>query len=127
MEKRFYLGVGILVLFLALGLCISLGLSRIHEPVSQQFSHAAQKALGGDLDAGIAIARQAKTRWQKYRNITASVADHTPMDEVERLLAEMEVFAGAGEETHFAACCAQLSRVVQSISDAHDPGWENIL
>lgn len=127
MTRRFYLGLGILVLFLGLGLFVSFGLARIHEPVSETFSRAAREALDGNLSEGISLARQAESRWQKYQKATASVADHTPMDEIESLLAEMKVFAEAEDGTHFAACCAQLSRMVQSVADAHDPGWENIL
>ena len=127
MERRFYLGLGILIFFLGLGLIVTFGLARIHEPVAENFSQAVQAALDGNLNEGIQLARQAESRWQRYRKITASVADHTPMDEIESLLAEMNVFAQAEDAEHFAACCAQLSRMVQTVADAHDPGWENIL
>lgn len=127
MERRFYLGLGILVLFLGLGLFVSFGLARIHEPVAESFSYAARQALDGNLSEGIELAQRAEDRWQRFRKATASVADHTPMDEIESLIAEMEVFAQAQDAEHFAACCAQLARMVQSVAEAHDPGWENIL
>ena len=127
MTRHFYWGLGILVLFLGLGLFVSFGLARVHEPVSESFSHAAREALDGNLSEGISLAQQAESRWQRYQKVTASVADHTPMDEIERLIAEMEVFAQAGDAKHFAACCAQLARMVKSVADAHSPGWENIL
>lgn len=127
MERRFYLGLGILAVFLALALLVSWGLDRIQQPISRDFSQAASEALDGDLQAGISLARQAQQRWQTFRKRVAAVADHTPMDQIEELLAEAEVFAQAEDAEHFAACCAQLSRLTQFISDAHDPGWENIL
>lgn len=127
MERRFYLGLGILLLFLALGLLTNYSLARIHQPVTEGFSQAAREALAGNLTEGIALARQAEHRWLRYRSVTASVADHTPMDEIEGLLAEMNVFAAAEDAEHFAACCAQLATLTQAIADAHNPAFENIL
>ena len=127
MGRRFYLGLGLLVLFLISGLLVTFGLARVHGPTAEAFSQAAEAALEGNLSQGIALARQAKDRWLQFRRATASVADHTPMDEIEGLLAEAEVFAGAEDAEHFAACCAKLARLVQGIADAHSPDWENIL
>lgn len=127
MERRFYLGVGILVFFLVLGIFVTLGLAHIHEPIAQDLEQASRIALAGDLEAGTQLALQAKGSWQRYWGCTASVADHTPMDEIDSLFAEMEVFALAQDPEHFAACCAQLARLVQSVADAHNPAWENLL
>lgn len=127
MERRFYLGVGILAVFLVLGIIVSFGFAKIHDPIATQLDNAASAATAGDLEEGIRLAMQAKDRWQQYWNCTASVADHTPMDEIDNLFAEMEVFAKTKDPEHFAACCAQLAQQVQSVYDAHRPAWPNIL
>lgn len=124
---RFWLGVSLLLLFLVFGIWTATAVASIHEPMSQTLAEASQRALGGDFQAGAALARQASASWEKHRFRTASVADHTPMDDIDSLFAEMEVYAEARDAVHFAACCAQLSRKVQSMSDAHKLNWWNFL
>ena len=49
MEKRFYLGLGILVLLLALGIGTSAIMQVIHEPVADALYQAADLALEDNL------------------------------------------------------------------------------
>lgn len=127
MERRFYLGVGVLVLFLILGLASLFFLSHVHAPISEQLALAQQASLSGDLTEGADLARQAKAIWKNYWFATAAFADHTPMDEIDGLFGELEVYAQAKENVHFAACCANLAQKVQAITDAHSPAWWNLL
>ena len=127
MGRRFWLGVGILILFLALGLAVTWGMEAIHAPAEQALAQAAQKALAGQMEEAVILARQAQTRWDTYHTVVASMADHTPMDDVDKLFAEMEIYAQSGEAEHFAVCCAQLKRLVRSMSDVHALSWWNFL
>lgn len=127
MGKRFYLGIGILVLFLGLGLGAAWGMDVIHAPAEQWLEQAAQRALEGNMEEAVGLARDAHQRWQQNWKRSASLADHNPMDEVDQLFAEMEVYAQAGDQEHFAACCAQLSKLVGSMADAHRFNWWNFL
>ena len=127
MERRFWLGVGLLALVLVLGLWVMFGMARIHEPVSDTLDQAAREALDGDWDGGVALAKQAKATWEDTWHGTAVAADHSPMDEIDGLFAELEVYAQAQERTDFAACCAHLSALTRSMSDAHSLTWWNLL
>jgi hypothetical protein len=127
MGRRFWLGVGILALFLVLGIEVSLGMDMIHGPAEQALEQAAEKALAGQMEEAVALARQAHDWWDDRWTLTASVADHSPMDEVDALFAEMEVYAKAQEDKHFAACCAQLGRLVESMAAAHRFNWWSLL
>lgn len=127
MGRRFWLGVGILVLFLGLGLGVTWGMDAIHAPAEQALTQAAQKALDGQTEEAVLLARQAHSHWDRYRKLTAGVADQSPMDEVDTLFAEMEVYAQTEDREHFAACCAQLAYLVSSMSDAHALTWWNLL
>ena len=53
-------------------------------------------------------------------------ADHTPMEEIDALFAQVEVYAAAREETDFAAGCAALSRKVEAMGLAHGASWWNL-
>ena len=125
--KRGWLGVGILAVFLALGLLISVLASNAHQPTGDMLEQAAEKTLSGDFAGGIALGMEARQRWQRQWNGTASIADHSPMDEVDALFAEMEIYARTGEQPHFAACCKELSQRLKAIADAHKFSWWNVL
>lgn len=124
---RGWLGVGILVFFLILGLVLSAAADDVHLPTGQLLEQAAEKTLSGDFEEGIALGMQARKRWDRKWNLTAAIADHSPMDEVDALFAEMEIYARTGEEPHFAACCKELSQRLEAIADAHRFSWWNVL
>ena len=127
MERRFILGITILVLVLALTIGAAIGMKAIHAPGEAAMTQAARLALAGDMDRAIPLAREAYARWQKFRSITAAFADHNPMDDTERLFQEMLVYAEEGEEPHFAACCTQLSAMLKAMYETHGFSLKNIL
>lgn len=127
MERRFILGLTLLILVLALTIGAAIGMKAIHQPGEAALTSAAQLAMDGDMEQAIPLARQAYSRWQKYRNITAAFADHNPMDDTERLFREMLVYAKTGEDPHFAACCEQLSAMLRAMYETHGFSLKNIL
>lgn len=127
MDWRFYLGISLLALFLLLGIFTAFRTEQALQPAADLFSRAAQAALDGDLEAGIGLFQRAAGRWAGAQKRIATVADHTPLEEIESLLAETQVFAKAGDAEHFSACCARLSRLIEAVSDAHSPAVENLL
>ena len=127
MERRFILGIVLLVLVLALCLATMLGMKAIHAPAETGLSKATQLALDGNMDAAISLAMDAYSRWQKYQKLTAVFADHSPMDDTERLFRQMLVYAQAEEAPHFAACCNELSAMLKAMYEAHRFSLKNIL
>ena len=124
---RGWLGAGILAVFLILGLVTAVAMDNGHTPTCDLLSQAADMTLAGDFDGAISLAMEAKSRWEKAWNGTATVADHSPMDDVDALFAEMVTYAETGEEPHFAACCRELAKRVQAVSEAHRFSWWNVL
>ena len=127
MERRFVVGLVILLLVLALAVGTAVGMKAIHAPGEAALTEAARLALDGQMEQAIPLARQAYSRWQKYRGITAAFSDHTPMDDTERLFREMTVYAQAGEAPHFAACCTELSAMLKAMYETHGFSLKNIL
>ena len=124
---RGWLGAGLLALCLVLGIVLSVAADKTCLPTEKLLEQAAEKTLTGDFEGGIALGEEAKQRWQTHWNAIAAVADHEPMDEVDALFAQMEVYVGAGEQPHFAACCQELARRIHSFADVHRFTWWNIL
>lgn len=127
MERRFILGIVLLVLVLALCLATTLGMKAIHAPAEIKLAKATQLALEDNMDAAISLAMDAYDRWQKYQKLTAMFADHSPMDDTERLFRQMLVYAQAEEAPHFAACCNELSAMLKAMYEAHGFSLKNIL
>ena len=125
--KRGWFGIGILVAFLVLGILVSAAMNKAHIPTCTLLSLAAEKTLAGDFDGAVPLALEAKGRWEKQWNGTAVVADHSPMDDVDALFSEMEIYAKTGEQPHFAACCLELSQRVEAVAEAHKFSWWNVL
>ena len=125
--KRIWLGLGILVLFLALGIWSSHGMQSLHEPLAHNLEKAAEDALSGDLAAGKAQAREAQAQWDAQWNRSAVLADHAPMDEIDSYFARLEVFAQTDNAEAFAAGCRQLAQLITATAEAHSFTWWNIL
>lgn len=123
---RIWLGVGILVLFLILGLATSTIMENAHLPTCEMLEQAVEKTAKGDFDGAVNLGMAAKRRWDRHWNGTASVADHSPMDDVDALFAEMEIYAQTEEQPHFAACCNELVRRLTAMAQAHTFSWWNI-
>ena len=124
---RLWLGIGILVLFLVLGLWIGNVMDDVHLGIADQLELAAEQALSGDMDGGIEMALQAKASWEAHWRGSATVADHAPMDEIDGLLAQLECFHRADMMGEFAACCTRVSLLVRAMSEAHSLKWWNLL
>lgn len=124
---RFWIGIGLLAVFLTLGIWVTVAMEDIHEPLAQLLNEAAEEALEGDMEDAAELADQAHRRWEHYRKGTASVADHMPMDEIDGLFAQVQTFARAGRAEDFAAGCARLAKLVGAMSEAHGLGWWNLL
>ncbi len=127
MERRFWYGSAILVFFLVLGLLVAWGMENMQRPVTGKLEQAAQAALDGDMEQGIILAQTAKDTWQRHRDLTAAVADHAPMEEIDSLFAQVEVYAQSEKTVDFAAYCTRLARLVEAVGEAHALTWQNLL
>ena len=124
---RFWLGVCLLAVFLGLGLWVGHAMESTHEAVAQTLDEATQQTLSGDLEKGKTLAQQAFADWERNWHGVASVADHEPMDEIDGLFAQLEVYGETGQSEDFAAYCARLSKLVTAVGEAHGLSWWNLL
>ncbi len=125
--KRGWLGVGLLVVLLALGIVGQITMDTLHTDTIALLEQAALSAQNEDWGQAIPLAQQAQDRWQRSYTVTAAVADHSPMDDVDKLYAELQVYAQAQDAAHFAATCTQLARMTQAVSEAHSFNLRNLL
>ncbi len=124
MEKRFYLGLGIMALFLILGFFSTFAMNRVTAPIVESLETAAEETA---MDKSISLAQQAREAWKDSWHQIALVADHEPLDEIDGLFAQMELHGAVGDDTAFRGYCARLAELVEAVADAHRLNWWNLL
>lgn len=125
--KRIYLGLTILVTLLSLALLFTAMMDRIHRPIAENLLAAAQAASDENWDKAEELASAASRSWERYRKFTAALADHSPMDDMDGLFAELETYLQQREMPHFAATCCHLARLAEAMGDNHALNWWNFL
>lgn len=124
---RFWLGAGILIILLALGLWVMGIMQAKQSPISQKLEQAAEAALSGEELQAESLSRQALSLWKSGWHGAASVSDHSPMDEIDSLFAQLEVYRQSNAPMLFAACCQQIASLVDALAEAHSLSWWNLL
>lgn len=124
---RFWLGVFLLAALLILGLWVGHSTDITHQAISKSLDLAARQVLAGDAEGGLATAQAARRRWHRGWNATAAIADHAPMDEIDGLFAQLEIYGQLRTPRELAAVCARLSALVEAIGEAHRLSWWNLL
>ena len=125
--KRLYMGIFILVFLLVIGLFISFAMNRMYAPITKLLEEATEETLREDFLTAKEKADKAQKLWKKYKNATTTVADHTPMEDIDHLFAEMDIYMETNELPHFAACCAQLAVMIRNVGEAHKLNLWNLL
>ena len=125
--KRIWIGIILLTLLLAVGFWVSGFMTRAHSPVAQDVRRAGELALEKQWDTAQAFARRGKTLWKKKWPVTAAIADHEPMDEIDALFARLDAYAEAEEEVAYSAACAHLASLLDAISQSHNFNWWNLM
>ena len=116
------------VLLAAVGLaCLWTGaaLNRFTEPVCRTLERAQEAALAGDWERAAKNALAAENAWAEKWHGLASAADHTPLEDIDDLFAQLSLCRRMEKKEDFPVLCAQLSRRLQAVSNAHAPDWWN--
>lgn len=125
--RRLWIGVGFLIVMLAVGIALTVLFDRIHTPLSEDLRQASQLALAEDWEKATALAQQARAEWKQYREFIAAVADHEPLEKMEYLLDQLDVYAEARREADFSAVCVELAALADAMLESQSLSWWNFL
>lgn len=125
--KRLWIGIGLLAVILVLGFWSTDRLTQIHTEISEMVMDSGDAARAGQWDRADALAREVKEKWENGWGTSASLADHTVLDEIEGLFAQAEVYRESRRAADYAAICARLAAAVDAIQEAHQISWWNLL
>lgn len=125
--KRLYIGIGFLATLLAVGIGITVAFARLHEPLARDLRTAAETAEAGDWERAGQLVTRIRSDWERCRNFTAAVADHEPLEQMEALLSQIEVYARHRNAEEFASCAAALARMADAMAHSQSITWWNLL
>ena len=125
--KRLWVGILVLGLFLAVSLLLSWYMTGLHRDLSRQLCAAAQAAAHGDMEEAAQLAGSAKQHWERNRHFVASFTDHEPLENLDSLFEELEVYRIAALPVDYAATCIQLSQLCLAVAESHCLTWWNLL
>lgn len=125
--KRFWLGVIILSGLLVLGFTAMVAVDRFCQPISRNLTEAACAVELGNWDLAHQLATQANERWEQHRALHAAVTNHEPMEEIDALFEQLEIYRQAEDGLRFAECCARLASMTDAVSESQAIYWWNLL
>ena len=126
MERRFYLGVAVLLALLVLGIFCGIWVNQASQQVVHYLTQAEESVRNGNPSEALVYSQQAQMLWNSTWNRVAVVADHTSMDEIDGLFAQMAYYAQT-DVSLFGAGCARVRELVSAVSDGHQFTWWNLL
>lgn len=125
--KRGMIGVGLLFALLAGGITSSWAMVQWNTPLEETMEQAADFALDGNWGQAILLSNRAAESWHGNWHCVAAFADHNPMEEIDCLFAQLEVYAQKQEVLGYAALCRELAQELQAMGEGHIPNWWNLL
>ena len=125
--KRIWIGIVLLGLLLIGGIGTGEFMEQAHDPVARDVRQAGEVVLRDQWELAQALVKRAQDRWEEKWPVTAAIADHEPMDEIDALFAQLKTYAAAKEEIAYSAACAHLASLLEAMSHSHSCNWWNLM
>ena len=125
--KRIWIGIVLLGALLMGGVGTGEFMERAHIPVARDVQRAGELALQGEWTLAQALVDRGRDRWEEKWPVTAAIADHEPMDEIDALFAQLEIYAKTEDEAAYSALCAHLASLLEAVSQSHSLKWWNLM
>lgn len=124
--KKLWAGIGILAVLLTLGIGAAWVMQDVHQGLAHQLEQAAACSRS-DWEAANHLADSARGTWEKRRHLVAALVDHEPLEEINNLLDQLQLYQDDRHQESFAAVCLQLASLYTTLSESHSPYWWNLL
>lgn len=125
--KRMWIGVVLLAVMLATGVGMLLVSRDFYGEFSDSLDQAGEYALAENWVAAGNKLRESQRLWKQYRRFWAASTDHEPVEEVQRLFSQLEVYEKCRQGTEFAAICRSIVHRAEAIDEAQSLKWWSIL
>ena len=125
--KRIWIGIVLLAVLLAAGFWLSGFMKEAHLPAAQDLQRAGELALEEQWGPAQAFAKRGQDLWKKKWPVTAAIADHEPMDEIDALFAQLKTYGKTRDPEPYSAVCDHLGSLLEALSQGHRCKWWNLM
>jgi len=125
--KRERIGFALLLGLLILGLLVTRYMDTAHQDMAEKLDSAQILALAEDWDGAGRLVRSARKEWEGVWRVTATLTDHAVLEQIDSLLAQLDLYQKQKEALAFASTCAQISSYLQDLGHANALTLWNIL
>ena len=125
--KHVWVGAVLLAALLFGGLLLNTGLQRMNGALPGELKKAAEASLAGNWTRADGIMETVRSRWEKNREITASLTDHALLEEVDCLFSELMVYREQHLGSEYAAVCMCLARRIEAVLESQSLRWWHLL
>lgn len=124
---RLWIGIGILLVMLAMAIGLLWGSRAFFEDFSDNLEQAGASALAGNWEFATQKAEKSRAQWEKYRHFWSAFTDHEPMEQMQELFSRLEIYRQKQLEVDFAAVCGSLVQMAEAIDESHSLKWWSVL
>ena len=124
--KRIWFGVVLLILMLVLGLISSTFMKETWLKQSENLNRAAILASDGDWVNARNLLAEAQAEWEEKQLLLAVLCQHEPIEQIDGLFAQLEVFSESRRTASFSSTCVFLSKLIDSLGRSHNLNLKNL-
>ena len=124
---RLWIAVGLLVLLLAMGIGMLIAGGFFFRGLSEELEQAGNLALSGFWSEAGEKAEQCQRKWEVSRRFWSAFTDHEPVEEMQKLFSQLEIFRDRQMAVDFAAVCRDLVHLADAIEETHSLYWWSVL
>lgn len=124
---RLWIGVGILVLIMGLGIGMLVASQVFYGDFSDELKSAGELVLQENWIQATAKAENCRKNWERYHRFWAAFTDHEPVEEMTSLFARLEIYAQKRLPVEYATVCYQLAHQAKAIDESHSLKWWALL
>jgi hypothetical protein len=125
--KRFWFGAALLVFLLIASLYLGDTMKELTQPAESDLDKAAVAALEENWPLASALYLRAQKHWDSCRSLTAVLAHHDPIQQIDVGFAAPPSYAAVEDTTAFCSSCSQLAQQLRSLPQPHSVKWWNFL
>ena len=125
--NRLWIGLVLLFLIPALGIGLLWGSGAFFGSISREVEACGEAALAENWALAGEITENCREKWEKYYHFWAVFTDHAPIEQVQTLFSQLELYEKQRVATEFAACCRALAKEAEAIGESHGLAWWSLL
>lgn len=125
--KRIWIGIGLLAVMLVAGIWVSEYMDHTHSAIAEDLDRASRLMMQHQWEGANSLTARARKSWEDRRSITACFAEHEPLDEIDGIFAQLEIYAADRDEVACSASCVYLSQRLRALGKCHKFTLWNLL